>query len=227
MCERGQPLYLKKSQTNRRHKMKVEHEEYMPCFVVGMVCQYGGENEPTFHKEYRRFDGLYWTNRTEAEAWLAKCKSEKEAEVEEARKTLDRIDPELVCRINNGRCTKEDTKKPGYDEAVPMVHRLQDWEHFWSRLTIGRGTTPAKVYRLNTLLNELEGENPQAAQKKMAEIEEKVKYFGHCTIAWSCMGQTRAKWQTKADAAWLRKNKPEWKVTVNEYGDEVMVEEAA
>lgn len=71
------------------------------------------------------------------------------------------------------------------------------------------------VWRLNTLLKD--------SEDKVAELEHRLNCLRRARIGWTCMGNTRAIWQTSADAEWIRQNRPDWKVEVNDDGDGLTV----
>ena len=87
-----------------------------------------------------------------------------------------------------------------------------DNRKYADRLVVGPWEESCDVSRLNTLLSE----DNSAGEEKRREMDEKMEWFGQIEISWSCIGHTRAHWQTEADAAWLAKNRPDWKLEVHE-----------
>lgn len=60
----------------------------------------------------------------------------------------------------------------------------------------------SSVYRLNSL--------PGQDEETMHEIEWKMAAFGEVSINWTCMGWTRAEWQSEAAAEQVNAAHPEW-----------------
>lgn len=188
----------------------------MPSFRFGKMKQYGGESEPHFEPAdrvcydayFERFKNLYFISRVDAEAALTVYKMRMRREAEDGQKYIDATDPDMARRMDKRSCTQEDARKPYY-AAIQKAHdAVRHWEVVRDFI-VGEWGEPPEVCRLNTLLSD-EGD---AGADKVRELDEKMDYFGECEIAWSCHGHTRAEWQSEADAAWLAKNRPTWKVT--------------
>lgn len=87
----------------------------------------------------------------------------------------------------------------GYDKKQTNVEQFEDMG--WHIEEIEANPI---VYRLNTL--------PAESEPMMREIEAKMAMFGECELRWTCLGHTRAEWQTQAACEQLKKAHPEWNV---------------
>ena len=198
----------------------------MPSYRIGKMVQYGGEATPHFERAERvssmawfdQFRDLYWTDKAEAEAILQRTKEQWRLRGEAAMRYVEATDKALYDRMKRGACTQEDCQRPYWEEMKRATSAIEAWE--WGKdFIIGEATENASVYRLNTLLSD----SRAAGQDKIKEFEEKMSYFGYCTIEWTCTGHTRARWQTESDAAWIRSHHPDYEVEVPTHGESLFV----
>ena len=99
-----------------------------------------------------------------------------------------------------------------YEKMREASSAVEKWEWF-KDFIIGDWTEPASVYRLNTLPSE----NNWAGEEMRKEIIQKLDWYGYVTVGWSCLGHTRARWQTDSVCDWVKREHPEWKVVNNEF----------
>ena len=144
-----------------------------------------------------------------------RCGWEHEAEYpnqEAAQKVLDSM----------RQSAEDDTKKraewlAGHPQPWNDQDRHTAWVRGWDNILspiesfnergwhLKEVTATPFVYRLNTL--------PADSETLMREIEAKVAMFGYCELSWTCMGHTRAEWQSIAAAEQLASAHPEWEVS--------------
>ena len=190
------------------------HHKQMPSFRIGKIVRYAnvpeGQFEPAdraggYDAYYDQFSDQYFRNREDAEKELARLNAmwdEKAAAAQEAIK----VDPDLAARARERSCTQEDCRKPYYRDVTDAVRwlRIRD---FTRDFIVGEWEEGNGVYRLNTLLGDKHG-----GEEKVRELDEKMAWFGYAEIGWTCTGHTRAEWQSAADAAWLKANRPQWEI---------------
>jgi len=70
------------------------------------------------------------------------------------------------------------------------------------------------VWRLNTL----PGVASPSQRKVLDEIRWRLRVFGKCNLGWTCMGHSRARWQTSSAALSIPDFIPGVRVVVNETG---------
>ena len=192
----------------------------MPSFRIGRFIQYGGESEPKFRPAheigydaaYDFFRDLYWNDRKEAEDQLVEYKRLWKDKAVKGSSYIADTDPELGERFKRRACTQEDCRKPYYEKMKEASSAVEKWEWF-KDFIIGDWTEPATVYRLNTLPSE----NNWAGEEMRKEIIQKLDWYGYVTVGWSCLGHTRARWQTDSVCDWVKREHPEWKVVNNEF----------
>lgn len=191
------------------------NRDRMPSYRFGKMVQYGGEKEPTFRPidqilhdaTMEAFRDLYFTDRAEAESALSDYKREMSLGAERAKDFISQTDPALAKRMENRECSFEDSQLPHYKEVQEAVDIISKW-NCTKDMKVGEWGEHPYVSRLNTLLSD----DSEAGHKKVKELDEKMDYFGWCEIGWSCMGRTRAEWQSVCDAEWIKANRPDWKV---------------
>lgn len=206
------------------HKMKtVKLPTQMPSFRIGKIVRYAnlpeGEFRPAhladgYSAYYDFFRDQYFRNRADAEAELARLNAMWDEKAKEAEETI-KVDPDLAARARERMCTQEDCKKSYYLDVTDAVDWLRIRE-FTRDFIVGEWKEGYYVYRLNTLLGDKNG-----GEEKVRELDEKVAWFGEASIGWTCTGHTRANWQSDADEAWLRENRPQW--TVENHGESLYI----
>ena len=143
-------------------------------------------------------------DRRSAEAGLAQVKADCRARAEAAAQVLA-ADPAMAQRMRDGMATQEDARKPSYD-AFSTALRAQELWAFVEGMQVLATTHGITVCRLNTLPD---GDN-EWSRGMREEIEAVMRHYGECVVEWSCMGHTRAEWQSAAVAQWVTKAHPEW-----------------
>lgn len=201
-------------------------EVKMPSYRVGRKVQYANWDHAEFRPGdqvgsdiwFEQFRGQYWRRRRDAQAWLDAAKSKWSAAAEAGAVLIAAIDPALGERLRNHMVTQEDCRLDYYEKVKEAAYALEHWA--WGRdFIVGSWEESSSVYRLNLLPDDQS--RPEAAREMVAEILEKLDWFGYVTIGWSCIGHTRARWQTAAAAAWARREHPEWEVDERE--DECLI----
>lgn len=196
-------------------------EAKMPSYRVGKKVKYANWDRAKFEPGDRlngdiwfgQFD-RYWRRRRDAQAWLDAAKARWSAAAEAGAAFIAATDPALGERLRNHMVTQEDHRLPYYEKIRDAFYAVQHWE--WGRdFVVGGWEEPSSVYRLNLLPDDKS--RPEAASAMVAEILEKLSWFGYVVIGWSCIGHTRARWQTEAVAAWARREHPEWEVEDREW----------
>jgi hypothetical protein len=197
-------------------------EVKMPSFRVGKMVRYANWDHARFQPGdqingniwFEQFRELYWRRRRDAQAWLDAAKARWSAAAEAGAAFIAATDPALGERLRDGMVTQEDCRVPYYDQIKSAFYSLEHWE--WGRdFVVGSWEESSSVYRLNLLPDDKSC--PEAASKMVAEILEKLAWFGHVSVGWSCIGHNRARWQTAAVVAWARREHPEWEVEDREY----------
>lgn len=200
----------------------MSNEVMMPSYRVGKMVRYANWDHAEFRPGdqvngdiwFEQFRGQYWRRRRDARAWLDAAKAKWSAAAEAGAALIAATDPALGERFRNRMVTQEDFRLPYYENVKRAAYALQHWE--WGRdLIIGSWEESSSVYRLNLLPDD--ESRPEAAREMVAEILEKLDWFGYVTIGWSCIGHTRARWQTAAVVAWARREHPEWQVEDREW----------
>lgn len=203
-----------------KQKKEAKTTPPMPSFRIGKYIQYGGESEPKFRPAeqissniaFSIFQDLYWSDRSEAERSLAEFKKRWEENAKRGSAYIAETDPELGGRFRRCACTQEDCRKPYYEKMREASGAVERWEWF-KDFVIEAWTEPASVYRLNTLPDE----NNEYGEEMRKEIKQKLDWYGYVTVGWSCLGHTRARWQTAAVCDWVKREHPEWKVVQHEF----------
>lgn len=196
----------------------VKLPKQMPSFRIGKIVRYAnvpeGKFEPAdragYDAYYDFFSDMYFRKREDAEAELARLNAMWDEKAAAAQETI-KVDPDLAARARERMCTQEDCKKPYYRDVTDAVNwlRIRD---FTRDFIVGEWEEGSGVFRLNTLLSD-----KNCGAEKVRELDEKMAWFGEASIGWTCSGHTRANWQSDADEAWLRENRPQW--TVENHGD--------
>lgn len=193
----------------------------MPSYRVGKMVKYANWDHAKFEPGDRingdiwfgQFD-RYWRRRRDAQAWLDAAKAKWSAAAEAGTAFIAATDPALGKRLRDHMVTQDDFRLPYYDEVCKAARAIEHWA--WGRdFVVGSWEESSSVYRLNLLPDDKS--NPEAAREMVAEILEKLDWFGYVSVGWSCSGHTRARWQTDAVVAWARREHPEWEVENHEY----------
>ena len=197
-------------------------EVKMPSFRVGKMVKYANWDHAQFEPGdringdiwFERFRDKYWRRRRDAQAWLDEAKARWSAAAEAGAALIAATDPALGERFRDRMVTQEDCRLPYYDKVRDAAYAVEHWS--WGRdFIVGPWEESSSVYRLNQLPDDKS--YPEGARKMVAEILEKLDWFGYVTVGWSCTGHTRAQWQTAAVVAWARREHPEWDVEDREY----------
>lgn len=199
------------------------HHKQMPSFRIGKLVRYANVPEGVFvaadradgyDAYYDQFRDQYFRNREDAEKELARLNAMWDEKAAAAQETI-KVDPGLADRARERRCTQEDSQKPYYHDVTGAVNwlRIRD---FTRDFIVGEWEEGNGIYRLNTLLGDKNG-----GTEKVRELDEKMAWFGEASIGWTCTGHTRANWQSDADEAWLRENRPQW--TVENHGESLYI----
>lgn len=190
-------------------------EAMMPSYRVGKKVKYANWDHAEFRPGdqvggdiwFEQFRGQYWRRRRDAQAWLDAAKAKWSAAAEAGAAFIAATDPALGERFRNRAVTQEDFRLPYYEKVKEAAYALEHWA--WGRdFIVGAWEETSSVYRLNTLPDD----KSEAAREMVAEILEKLDWFGYVSVGWSCTGHTRAQWQTAAVVAWARREHPEWEV---------------
>lgn len=192
----------------------VKLPKQMPSFRIGKIVRYAnvpeGEFRPAhmadgYNAYYDFFSDQYFRNREDAEKELARLNAMWDEKAAAAQETI-KVDPDLAARARERMCTQEDCKKPYYHDVTGAVDWLRIRE-FTRDFIVGEWEEGSGVFRLNTLLSD-----KNFGAEKVRELDEKMAWFGEASIGWTCSGHTRANWQSDADEAWIRENRPQWTV---------------
>ena len=191
----------------------VKLPKQMPSFRIGKIVRYANVPEGMFQPAdraghdayYDFFSDMYFRKREDAEAELARLNAMWDEKAAAAQETI-KVDPDLAARARERMCTQEDCKKPYYRDVTGAVNwlRIRD---FTRDFIVGEWEEGSGVFRLNTLLSD-----KNCGAEKVRELDEKMAWFGEASIGWTCSGHTRANWQSDADEAWIRENRPQWTV---------------
>ena len=200
----------------------MSNEVMMPSYRVGKMVRYANWDHAEFRPGdqvngdiwFEQFRGQYWRRRRDAQAWLDAAKAKWSTAAEAGAALIAATDPALGERFRDRRVTQEDCRLPYYDKVRDAAYAVEHWS--WGRdFVVGSWEESSSVYRLNLLPDDQS--RPEAAREMVAEILEKLDWFGYVTVGWSCIGHTRAQWQTAAVVAWARREHPEWEVEDREY----------
>lgn len=199
--------------------MSTATHRLMPAYRVCLRFFYANEPDGVVKPAYWGGDAWYgqfgsdqyWVDRDVAEQWLADAKAKWAEEAANGSEFIAKTDPALAERVWKHDCSQEDCRLPYYEAVRDAAHAVEHAK--WGEaLFIDRWDETSDICRLNTLLSDWS----PAGERKRNELKEKMHFFGECTISWSCMGHTRASWQTQSDAEWIKTMHPECEVELSD-----------